>query len=98
MRYMVGYMANMKQTAFRLDEVDFRILDEVQQLLGASSRTDALRFILRSYARECGLAGLEPGANVSSKWLLGGMKGVQARKAASGAPAPAKPTKARKRT
>lgn len=43
----------MKQSAFRLDPVDFELLDDVveRQLLGVGNRSDALRYILRQYAK-----------------------------------------------
>jgi len=43
----------MRQSAFRLDEYDFNLLDDVVQhaLLGVGDRSTALRFILRQYAK-----------------------------------------------
>jgi hypothetical protein len=44
----------MQQTAFRLDVIDFDLLDDVvqHQLLGVGDRSTALRFILRQYAKD----------------------------------------------
>lgn len=42
------------QTAFRLDHEDYELLDDVVefQLLDAGTRSDALRYILRQYAKK----------------------------------------------
>jgi hypothetical protein len=48
-------MATLKQTAFRLDVEDFAILDAVKHHMGFSSRSDALRYVLRDHARREGL-------------------------------------------
>ena len=45
-------MATLKQTAFRLDAEDFAILDAVKKQMGFAARSDALRYVLRQYARE----------------------------------------------
>lgn len=50
----------LQQTAFRLDAEDLEILDETMRQTGVRSRTDALRLVLRHYARQHGIAGLEP--------------------------------------
>ena len=44
----------MRQTAFRLEECDFELLDDVAQyeLLGVGNRSDALRYVLRQYAKD----------------------------------------------
>lgn len=41
------------QTAFRLEQMDFELLDDVvkHQLRGVGTRSDALRYILRQYAK-----------------------------------------------
>jgi len=44
-------MAMVKQTAFRFTAEDLALLDAVQRHTGISTRTDALRAVLRSYAR-----------------------------------------------
>ena len=43
----------MEQTAFRLALEDFELLDDVveHQFLGVGNRSDALRYILRQYAK-----------------------------------------------
>lgn len=43
-------MSVTKQTAFRLNETDLAIIDAAVKKLGLSSRTEALRFVLRQYA------------------------------------------------
>jgi hypothetical protein len=48
-------MAMVKQTAFRFNEEDLAILDAVQRHTGISTRTDALRAVLRSYVRAEGI-------------------------------------------
>jgi hypothetical protein len=48
-------MAMVKQTAFRFNEEDLAILDAVQKHTGISTRTDALRAVLRSYVRAEGI-------------------------------------------
>lgn len=53
-------MVPMIQTAFRLDDEDIAILDEVKRLTGFSARSDALRYILRQYAQQHGIAGFGP--------------------------------------
>lgn len=56
-------MAPLKQTAFRLDPEDFEILDAIKHQMGFAARSDALRYVLRLYAREHGLsAGGKPKA------------------------------------
>ena len=44
----------MKQTAFRLDQMDYEVLDDVvkHQLLGVGNRSDALRYIIRQHQIE----------------------------------------------
>lgn len=49
-------MAPLKQTAFRLDEEDFVILDAIKRQMGLAARSDALRYVLRQYARQHNLA------------------------------------------
>lgn len=45
-------MSTLKQTAFRLTKMDISIIDEAVEQLGLTSRTEALRYILRRYADE----------------------------------------------
>ncbi len=59
-------MSPMTQTAFRLDEDDFAILDEVKRRTGFGSRSDALRYVLRQYAQQHGLAGFGPAKPVKA--------------------------------
>lgn len=56
----------MTQTAVRLDDVDFAILDEVKRRTGLAARSDALRYVLRQYAQQHGLAGFGPSETVRS--------------------------------
>jgi hypothetical protein len=44
----------MKQTAFRLTEEDLALLDEAKRRSGLLSRTEALRLVLREWARSVG--------------------------------------------
>jgi metal-responsive CopG/Arc/MetJ family transcriptional regulator len=53
-------MSPMTQTAFRLDDEDFAILDDVKRRTGLSSRSDAMRYVLRQYAQQHGLASWGP--------------------------------------
>lgn len=48
-------MSALKQTAFRLTEMDISIIDKTVKQLGLTSRTEALRYILRRYADETGV-------------------------------------------
>jgi predicted DNA-binding protein len=49
-------MATMvKQTAFRFTSEDLALLDAIQQHTGIGTRTDALRAVIREYARAEGL-------------------------------------------
>jgi predicted DNA-binding protein len=49
-------MATMvKQTAFRFTEEDLDLLDAIQKHTGVSTRVDALRAVLRTYARAEGI-------------------------------------------
>lgn len=41
----------LKQTAFRLTDEDLAILDEAKRRSGMLSRADALRFLLRYWAK-----------------------------------------------
>lgn len=45
----------LKQTAFRLTETDLDIIDRTTLKLGLTSRTEALRYILRRHADETGI-------------------------------------------
>ena len=47
----MGYAMPLKQTAFRLDPEDFAILEAVKRHMGFAARSDALRYVLRDYAR-----------------------------------------------
>lgn len=49
-------MATAKITTVRFASEDLAILDEVQQQTGMFSQADALRYVLRQYAREHGIA------------------------------------------
>jgi hypothetical protein len=53
-------MAMVKQTAFRFNEEDLALLDAVQRHTGISTRTDALRAVLRSYVRAEGIGVAKP--------------------------------------
>lgn len=53
-------MTRLTQTAFRLDDEDFAILDEVKLRMGFAARSDALRFVLRQYAQQHQLACFAP--------------------------------------
>jgi hypothetical protein len=55
----------MTQTAFRLDDDDFAILDEVKRRTGLAARSDALRYVLRQYAQQHGIAGFGPAVEVA---------------------------------
>ena len=46
-----------KQIAFRLTPSDVEILDLVKEQMGLDSRSAALRFSIRHYARDHGLVG-----------------------------------------
>jgi hypothetical protein len=48
-------MAMVKATAFRFSAEDLALLDAGQQHTGISTRTDALRAVLRSYVRSEGI-------------------------------------------
>ena len=48
-------MATAKQTTMRLADEDLAILDVIQERIGLFSRSDALRFALRHYARTEGI-------------------------------------------
>jgi hypothetical protein len=48
-------MATIKATAFRFTAEDLALLDAIQKHVGTSSRTEALRTLLRYYARAEGL-------------------------------------------
>lgn len=48
-------MATVKATAFRFTAEDLALLDAIQKHTGISTRTDALRTVLRSYARAEGI-------------------------------------------
>lgn len=41
----------MKQTAFRLNDLDIQILDETVKKYGLTNRTEALRYILREHKK-----------------------------------------------
>lgn len=44
-------MTELKPTAFRLTDEDLAILDEAKHASGMLSRADALRFVLRYWAK-----------------------------------------------
>jgi hypothetical protein len=48
-------MATIKATAFRFTAEDIALLDAIQKHTGTLSRTEALRTVLRVYARTEGL-------------------------------------------
>lgn len=45
------YMATIKATAFRFTAEDLTLLDAIQKHVGTTSRTEALRALLRYYVR-----------------------------------------------
>lgn len=47
--------STVKQTAFRFTSDDLVLLDAIQAYLGMHSRTEALRVVLRGYARAEGI-------------------------------------------
>lgn len=47
--------STMKQTAFRLTDEDVAILDEAQRRSGLITRSEALRLVLREWARASGV-------------------------------------------
>jgi hypothetical protein len=57
-------MAPLTQTAFRLDQEDFDILDEVKRRTGLAARSDALRYVLRQYAQQQGIGDWGPSKKV----------------------------------
>jgi Arc/MetJ-type ribon-helix-helix transcriptional regulator len=59
----------LKQTAFRLTDEDFAILDEIQRRVGLVSRSDALRFALRYWSKgeEIDWNDLQPKAKTKAK-------------------------------
>jgi hypothetical protein len=48
-------MAMVKQTAFRFTSEDLALLDAIQKHTGVGNRSDALRAVLRGYARAEGI-------------------------------------------
>jgi metal-responsive CopG/Arc/MetJ family transcriptional regulator len=48
-------MATTTQSSIRFTEEDLTILDEVQRRTGLVSRSDALRYVLRQYAKAEGI-------------------------------------------
>lgn len=58
-------MAPLRQTAIRLDDQDYALLDEVQRRTGLSSRSDALRYVLRQYAQQHGIGEWGPSRTVA---------------------------------
>jgi hypothetical protein len=48
-------MATIKATAFRFTADDLALLDAIQKHTGISTRTDALRSVIREYARAEGI-------------------------------------------
>jgi metal-responsive CopG/Arc/MetJ family transcriptional regulator len=53
-------MTSAKQTTIRLGDEDLAILDEIQRRTGLLTRSDALRFALRQYARAEGIPDQRP--------------------------------------
>lgn len=45
-------MSRLKQTAFRLNAADEKILAAAKKTLGLTTRTEALRFVLRQWAEQ----------------------------------------------
>ena len=45
----------VKQTAFRFTSEDLALLDAIQKHTGIGTRTDALRAVIREYARAQGI-------------------------------------------
>jgi metal-responsive CopG/Arc/MetJ family transcriptional regulator len=56
-------MATAKQTAIRLTDEDFQILDVIQSRMGFVTRSDAMRFALRQYAQANGIRLKKPKSN-----------------------------------
>lgn len=56
MSYTIAMANTVKQTAFRFTDDDLAILDAIQQHLGIQAKTEALRAVLRAYARAEGIA------------------------------------------
>lgn len=50
----------MRQTAFRLTEYDFKVLDFIKKQMGFASRATALRYALRYHARKEGFKPTKP--------------------------------------
>lgn len=48
-------MATVKQTAFRFTAEDLAFLDAIRKHTGIGSRTDAVRAVIREYARAQGI-------------------------------------------
>ena len=67
--YTIAVPSTIKQTAFRFTPEDLTFLDAIQGHLGMHSRTEALRVVLRSYARAEGIEIARPrkGARKGSK-------------------------------
>jgi metal-responsive CopG/Arc/MetJ family transcriptional regulator len=57
----------IKQTAFRFSAEDLELLDAVTKHAGVNNRSDALRVILRYYARAEGLEVSQPKPKTRSK-------------------------------
>jgi hypothetical protein len=51
----MGMPSTTKQTAFRFTDDDLAVLDAILEHLGMHSRTEALRVVLRGYARAEGI-------------------------------------------
>ena len=60
-------MQTVKQTSFRFTPEDLAYLDAVQRHTGVSTRIDALRAVIRLYARAERLEVAKPGAKGNAK-------------------------------
>jgi hypothetical protein len=60
--YTMRMPSTVKQTAFRFTSDDLAVLDAILKHLGMHSRTEALRVVLRGYARAEGIEVAKPRA------------------------------------
>jgi hypothetical protein len=65
--YTVTMPSTIKQTAFRFYAEDLALLDAIQRHTGISTRSDALRTVMRSYARAEGISVPRPKAAKKGK-------------------------------
>jgi hypothetical protein len=57
----------MKQTAFRLTDTDLALLDTAQERIGLTSRTEALRYMIRQWAERSGVELPKPKRTTTKK-------------------------------